>query len=265
LVAAISDASTIGLGPGGRVRVSDTRSGAEVLDLVVGTWAKDADWSPDGEVLALAGGHERGALVRLVDRGGSAVGELRFGEGELVGAARFSHDGASIIVEIEPSIGRYDPDVGRVDVWDWRNAERELTIPADGWFAVPSPVDDIVAIAPHERAGDEEMAFWSTRTGEKIATLAGQTGGVNHLAFSADGERLAVASGDGTTRIWDPMTGDLLLTPRRTPRADQRGVVHSRRHRARHGGYRRPGADLGARSRHARRDRRAAGHPHPHR
>ena len=56
------------------------------------------------------------------------------------------------------------------------------------------------------------MAVWDTRTGEKVATLAGQTGGVNHLAFSADGARLAVASGDGTTRIWDPMTGDLLLT-----------------------------------------------------
>jgi WD40 repeat protein len=212
LVAFITDASTIGQEPGGRVRVHDSRTGAEVLDLDVGTWAKDADWSPDGEVLAVAGGDDDATRVSFVDRDGSVVEELRFDPDERIGTARFTSDGESVMVEIEPREGRYEPGVGRVEVWHWRSGELARTIPADAWWAVPSPVDDIIATAPHEQAGDQEAAVWDLRTGEKIATLAGQTGAVNQMAFSADGTRLALASTDGTARVWDPTTGDLQLT-----------------------------------------------------
>ena len=34
-------------------------------------------------------------------------------------------------------------------------------------------------------------------------SLSGQTSAANQVAFSADGNRLAAASGDGTVRIWE--------------------------------------------------------------
>ena len=86
------------------------------------------------------------------------------------------------------------------------------TIDADPFLAVPSPVDDLVAIGPSDVSPDQSMSIWNIRTGERVTTLGGHTGSPNHLAFTADGTRLAVANGDGTTRIWDPTTGELLLT-----------------------------------------------------
>jgi WD40 repeat protein len=212
LVASITDASTVGQEPGGRVRVHETGSGDEVFDLALGTWTKDADWSPDGEVLAVAGGDDAATAVWFLDRGGSVVDELRFGPDEGVGVARFTADGDLLVVEIEPRAGRYEPGVGRVEVWDWRRGDLVRTIPADAWWMLPSPVGELVATAPHERAADQEAAVWDLRTGTRVATLTNQSGGANHMAFSPDGSKLAVASGDGTTRVWDPVTGDLQLT-----------------------------------------------------
>jgi WD40 repeat protein len=40
-----------------------------------------------------------------------------------------------------------------------------------------------------------------------MASLAGHTGIVNDLEFSADGSRLATANGDGSIRLYDADTG----------------------------------------------------------
>jgi WD40 repeat protein len=47
-----------------------------------------------------------------------------------------------------------------------------------------------------------------------LATLKGHTEGVDALAWSADGTRLATASWDATARLWDGQTGESLATLR---------------------------------------------------
>jgi WD40 repeat protein/DNA-binding SARP family transcriptional activator len=193
-----------------RLRVWDVSSGEDTSEIDVGSAPSDADWSPDGRILAVAGSDGGRGWVTLAERSGETVTELDFGAGTLVQFARFSHDGAWLIVEIL-SLDR-DEDIGMVEVWDWRRGERVTTLNTATWRAVPSPAGHLVAVGSPDRASQQRVTVWSADTSEQVATLAGHTGGINDLAFSADGSRLAAASVDGTTRIWDATTGDLLLT-----------------------------------------------------
>ncbi|MCO6492829.1 MAG: WD40 repeat domain-containing protein [Phaeodactylibacter sp.] len=50
---------------------------------------------------------------------------------------------------------------------------------------------------------DNTVTLWSLKTGRLLKTLAGHQGEITHLAYTADGKRLATASLDGTCTIRD--------------------------------------------------------------
>src|SRR5262249_20086447 len=49
-------------------------------------------------------------------------------------------------------------------------------------------------------------------TGAKKQTLLGHTAAVMRVAWHPDGDRLASASSDHSVRVWDPITGKLMLS-----------------------------------------------------
>ena len=199
-------------GADGILPVHDVDGGPDGFDVDVGRRVSDADWSTDGELLAIAGvDRDDVATVSVADRAG-----------------RPAHDPAV------PRPTRRDRTIhrrrrsprhrplrdralrsrnGRVEVWDWRGEDLLRTFEVDAWVRRcpirPSPSWRSSPVAKHL---DQTVAIWNLDTGERIATLAGHSGFIDDLVFSSDGTRIATASGDGSIRIWDPVTGQEQLT-----------------------------------------------------
>ncbi len=58
--------------------------------------------------------------------------------------------------------------------------------------------------------GADTAYVWDRDTSERLVTLTGHTSDVRTVTFSRDGARLATTCEDGTARVWDAATGQLL-------------------------------------------------------
>ena len=50
---------------------------------------------------------------------------------------------------------------------------------------------------------DETVILWDRQSGERLATVTGNEGWVNDVAFSPDGKTLALGVMDGSVKLWD--------------------------------------------------------------
>jgi WD40 repeat protein len=196
----------------GSAKVWDAATGNEMFTLPSGPGVDYLAWSPDGSLLATASVQGDAGLVTIVNRSGQKVAVLREEPGVRFGSVRFSPDGR-LLVASRVSVGRPDPSVPEVRIWDWERGEVVKTIDAAAERAFYDPTGDRIAITTRAPAGDGTAEIWDARTGHKIATLAGHRG-VFNIAFAPDGSRVATAAFDGTVRLWDPESGEQLLVLR---------------------------------------------------
>ena len=79
------------------------------------------------------------------------------------------------------------------------------------------PMFNLLRLVPRDRhlAGGSALytiKLWDVPSGRELRTLAGHSGSVKSLAFSADGKTIASGSSDKTIKFWEVATGRELRT-----------------------------------------------------
>jgi WD40 repeat protein/tetratricopeptide (TPR) repeat protein len=177
---------------GGGVRLCQVASSASLkLPLPTAAWVSSAWLSPDGRLVATAGG----GPVRIWDAlTGQPVCKLAQG-GDDLAQCKFVADGSCLITLSMK---------GEVARWQARTGIREAV------SSVPGEVSAL-AVGPRGEValgGGYVIRVWSKETlGEGPLVLKGHTDDVTVLRFSPDGRRLVSGGRDHRAIVWDFLAG----------------------------------------------------------
>lgn len=150
--------------------------------------------SPDSRTLAVAGSDQE---VELWDLGYRKLSQTFTGHQSTVTAVAFSPDG-KLLASGDSG--------GHIKVWDLANGKQRVSFQAD-----PLRVRSLVFLGDSNTlasagSGDGTIKLWQADSGTLQFAFPSHRGGVNSLAVSPDGRRLACGRRNGTIQFWDAAT-----------------------------------------------------------
>ncbi len=183
-----------------QVKIWDVSTGDELMTLDGHLWEVEViAYSPDGSRIA------SGSLDRTVKLWDTATGEELFtleGYPGQVYSVTFSPDGTRM------ASGSAD---GMVKIWDVATGEEISTLEEKGGVEIFS-----LAYSPNGKrlasGGYGAVTLRNTDGYKVIRELEGHSASISSIDFSPDGQRLASADNDGTTKLWNAVTGEELIT-----------------------------------------------------
>jgi WD40 repeat protein len=147
-------------------------------------------FSPDGRLLAWAGGEEH--VARIWDA--FTLQELQqLPHDDKVPAVAFSANGRRLATACRDHTIRFWDTASGTELSELQGHTGEVS------HVAFSPDGSRVASG----AADQTVRIWSADTGKELRVIRGHKRGINAVAFSPDGRVIASASDDGTVKLWD--------------------------------------------------------------
>ncbi len=199
-IACSPDGKTLASGyANGTIRLWDVLNGQPIGNPLTGGAGavNSVAFSLDGKTLA--SGYANGT-IRLWDVAtGQPIGKTLNGHAGPVYSVAFSPGGQTL------ASGDFDNTVQLWDVGTGRQIHAPLTGHTYAVQSVAFSSQDMLASG----SIDYTIRLWNPASGHLLpqSPLTGDTGFVNSVAFSPDGQTLASGAADGTVRLWDVATG----------------------------------------------------------
>jgi WD40 repeat protein len=181
------------------IHISDTATGQDRTPFQHDDIAWGARWNRDGaRVLSWA----NDKTVRIWD---AATGKelLRIKHPDFISGARWSHDEAKIVTWAND---------GGIRIWDVGTGKELATIVyKDGASQVQwSPDDSKVFYWTGEDISDGKVYVYDVVANKPLFAVA-HASSIQDVAWNRDGSRIISSSTDGTARIWNSSTGELIF------------------------------------------------------
>jgi eukaryotic-like serine/threonine-protein kinase len=181
-----------------RFRVWDLDRRKAIFEAPPGVPWIACDFTPDGRRLAVG---PRAGQLELYDLTSPKRPPRRLPTGEGVVTFAFHPDGRQLAVTCQNEVQVWGTDGGAVI----RKLAHDGPVRGATWH----PDGKLLAVTCDR---DFSIHVWDAAAWEPRAVLKGHHGEVTGLAFSHSGHLLASTSWDGTLRLWDPWTGQHLVS-----------------------------------------------------
>ena len=189
------DGRTLALGGFQVVRLASASTGKTTATLEgMQEVVRSVAFSPDGELLAAAGGlPARNGEVKIWDVASSELQLTIEGHADTIYAAVFSPDGSIL------ATSSYDR---LIKLWDVDSGKelRTLKDHIDAVYALEFTPDGKWLLSG---AADRSLKIWDVSSGERLYTVSDPIEGINDIAVHPSGRLVAAGGLDRTVRIWE--------------------------------------------------------------